>query len=58
MIGQYVPAPSGSWLTMSWLARLQRARHAETMREHARFALWEFEGGTIAASVETRAATK
>ena len=52
MIGHYVPAPSGSWLTMSWLARLQRAKHSESAREHARFDLWESEGGSPATAYE------
>jgi len=47
MIGRYVPAPCKSGLTMSWLALLQRARRAEKARVHARFDLWESEGGSM-----------
>jgi hypothetical protein len=46
VIGRYVPAPSKSGLTMSWLVLLQRTKHAEKAREHARFDLWESEGGS------------
>ena len=46
MIGHYVPAPSNG-LTMSWLARLGRARRAERTRERARYELWESEGGAL-----------
>ena len=47
MIGRYVPAPSHAQLTMSWLARLGRARSAEKTRERGRVALWESEGGSL-----------
>jgi hypothetical protein len=46
VIGRYVPAPSKSGLTMSWLVLLQRTKRAEKAREHARFDLWESEGGS------------
>jgi hypothetical protein len=46
VIGRYIPAPPKSGLTMSWLAVLQRTRRAEKAREHARFDLWESEGGS------------
>ena len=46
MIGRYIPAPPKSGLAMSWLVVLQRTRRAEKAREHARFDLWESEGGT------------
>ena len=51
MIGRYVPAPSRSGLTMSWLAVLQRARRAEKTRECARFDLWESEGGSLRGTI-------
>jgi len=47
MIGRYVPVAFKSGLTMSWLVLLQRARRAEKAREHARFDLWESEGGSM-----------
>jgi hypothetical protein len=31
---------------MSWLVLLQRTKRAEKAREHARFDLWESEGGS------------
>lgn len=46
VIGRYVPTPSKSGLTMSWLVLLQRTKRAEKAREHARFDLWESEGGS------------
>ena len=49
MIERYIAAPSTASLTMSWLRRLQRAQHAEKAREHARFDLWESEGGSLSA---------
>jgi hypothetical protein len=39
---------------MSWLARLQRAKLSETAREHARFDLWESEGGSSPATAYER----
>jgi hypothetical protein len=52
MIGRYVAAPFKSGLAMSWLVLLQRARRAEKAREHARFDLWESEGGSLPGTYE------
>jgi hypothetical protein len=41
---------------MSWLARLQRTTRAEDAREHARFELWESEGGSLRASATSATA--
>ena len=45
----YTAAPSNALLTMSWLARQRRGRHAAAAREHARLNVWESEGGSLTA---------